>query len=111
WGRGREGARGATTPSPSYGGRTTISFGPDDGGRPAGHFLPALGSGFTSAREAAFTAGGGSLGSRARVTRLRQRVADEGRGSAPTGGNELRRCAQLRPDRLAGRSRGPYHSP
>nr|CEL22581.1 hypothetical protein [Kibdelosporangium sp. MJ126-NF4]CTQ89723.1 hypothetical protein [Kibdelosporangium sp. MJ126-NF4] len=34
---------------------------PDDGGEPAGHFLPALGRVFTTGREAAFPAAGGSL--------------------------------------------------
>src|ERR1017187_5439903 len=72
---GEKGTRGATTLSPRPRMAVTASL-PGNGGWPAGHgacrwprrpFLPALRSVFATGREAAFSAAGGSLGSRYQV--------------------------------------------
>src|ERR1700685_1360462 len=63
WGRGREGTRGTTTPSPSHAGCGGLVQ-PGDGGRPAGHFLPALGSVFTRDTRPPSQLAGSSLRSR-----------------------------------------------
>lgn len=61
WECGGEGAPGATALSPPARGGL---HDPMTGVRPAGHFLPALGSVFARGRGAAFSAVGGSLGPR-----------------------------------------------
>lgn len=69
---------------------TAVSSRPGDGGRPAGHFLPALGSGFHRVREAALTAGRRLSRPAGPGYSSPSARCDDGRSGPPTDANGLR---------------------